>query len=331
MAWPAYTWDREARQYRDTRGRFARREDVRAAVDATIDGAADEMEAASRDLQSGAIDLAEWQGRMEAIVKSLYVAAGAAAAGGWAQATPGDWGTVGARVARQYRYLRNFALELEAGLPLDGRFLARARMYARGAPATYEAVLRRGDLAAGFDEERRRLGTADHCADCPAYAAMGWQPIGTLPGIGEACACRGNCACSFERRRRAIRNHGSRSMPIAQTSAPRFAAATATTKGPLLVTLQDAGPPPAPAGLDRLDREKCRQRNRVAARRDGVNAVPVRLYAAAPPAAAAPRRTTFISGTWRPRTRRSSSTATCSSPRTRSRTSPPTPTPGWRS
>ncbi len=46
--------------------------------------------------------------------------------------------------------------------------------------------------------ERRVLGhpKTEHCADCPPLAAMGWQPAGTLPDIGDT-ECEGRCLCHF--------------------------------------------------------------------------------------------------------------------------------------
>jgi hypothetical protein len=44
--------------------------------------------------------------------------------------------------------------------------------------------------------ERRILGLADHCSGCVAAAAQGWQPLGTLPAIGDT-PCMGNCKCTF--------------------------------------------------------------------------------------------------------------------------------------
>ncbi len=50
-----------------------------------------------------------------------------------------------------------------------------------------------------YNEERRVLGDAMHCLDCPPLAALGWQPIGTLPMIGDT-ECGGHCHCHFEYR-----------------------------------------------------------------------------------------------------------------------------------
>jgi hypothetical protein len=207
MPWPRFTWDATARQYRDSRGRFVPRADVREALDATIDRAAADIEAVARRLQVGEVEIGEWHAQTEGLLKLLHVASGAAAVGGWGQATPETWGLVGSRLKDQYRFLRDFAGQLANGLPLDGRFLARAGMYALSGTATYEAILRRGDLAAGYDLEKRVLhpGKSEACSECVGYAALGWQPAGTMPDIGQGSRCLTRCRCRFVRRRSGTR------------------------------------------------------------------------------------------------------------------------------
>jgi hypothetical protein len=48
----------------------------------------------------------------------------------------------------------------------------------------------------GMTEKKWELGAAEHCDDCVAYAAMGWQPFGTFPtpGAGDT-RCMTNCKC----------------------------------------------------------------------------------------------------------------------------------------
>jgi hypothetical protein len=244
--WPQYTWDERARQYRDARGRFVKRKAVRDSLDQVVDSAGREMREAAQRLRDNADDsdaLGTWQRDMERLIKTVNVAAAAIAAGGWEQATQIHWGMAGARIRREYEYLRAFAQELEAGLPLDGRFVARAQLYANSATRTYEAILRRFDRLSGLILEKRILNSGNSCADCERYAGMGWQPAGTLPGIGEACACGGNCRCSFLRKRaRNSRALGREKMPATH-----------------------------------FDRGRCLKRNRVAALKFGIDSIPLRL------------------------------------------------------
>jgi len=126
--------------------------------------------------------------------------AGAGARGGWAQMSQSDWGKVGAQIKAQYAYLNNFAQEIASGKQaLNGQVLARADMYGKATHSTYEAI--RGQMAEvrGMTEERRVLTPGENCPDCIDYAAQGWQPIGSLPVIGDS-VCMTNCRCEFEYR-----------------------------------------------------------------------------------------------------------------------------------
>lgn len=199
--WPRYTWDARSRQYRGEDGRFVPRRAVRQALDEVIDRAALAIERDARLLQAGAINLPEWQLRTERSIKTIHTAAAAAAAGGWAQATARDWSVAANRIKQQYRFLERFAWQIQNGLPLDGRFLTRAASYASAGSGTYEAVLRRIDLASGLViEERRRLHSLSPCRSCVAYAAAGWQLPGVLPDTGDECECGSRCRCTWERR-----------------------------------------------------------------------------------------------------------------------------------
>jgi hypothetical protein len=200
--WPQYTWDATSGQYRGASGRYVPRTAVRQALDEAIDRAKVRIDFDARRLQSGAINLPEWQIRTENHLRSIHVMSAAIAAGGWAQATPADWSVAGNRFKKQLRFLERFARQIESGeQPLDGRFLNRAASYGSAGSGTYEAALRKRELATGLAiEERRRLHSASPCTSCLGYHALGWQEPGVLPGIGESCECGMRCRCTFQRR-----------------------------------------------------------------------------------------------------------------------------------
>lgn len=78
--------------------------------------------------------------------------------------------------------------------------VARAEQYGNAAWQGGQKVLRRRKKASGGARwERRILGhpKTEHCNDCPPLAKLGWQPIGTLPDIGDT-ECGGRCYCHFE-------------------------------------------------------------------------------------------------------------------------------------
>jgi hypothetical protein len=190
-------------RYIDARGRMVKNEAVIAEMENVLSGVKGEMIGLSQQLQNSEIGLQEWYNGMRSRMKVIHGIEAAIAKGGWAQMTQSDWGAVGAITKQQYRFLNNFAAQIEDGLPLDGRFLLRTGMYADAARATGEDMKRREADRNGFDEEARVLAPADHCVDCVRWSVdnLGWQPIGTIPRIGESI-CRTNCHCRFIFRRR---------------------------------------------------------------------------------------------------------------------------------
>lgn len=190
-------------RYIDSRGRVVSAKKVIAEAERVIRGTKTEMIDLSRKLKAKKISLQEWHDGMKLRMKIIHGTAASIAKGGWAQMTPADWGAVGSISKSQYQRLNNFTIQIADGLPLDGRFMRRAGMYADAARGTQEDMNRREAARNGLTHERRMLGPADHCTTqkglkgCVEIADMGWQPIGTLPRIGES-PCRTNCHCRFE-------------------------------------------------------------------------------------------------------------------------------------
>lgn len=192
-----YTYNAKARQYVGPSGRFVPRADIRSALDAVIDVAQGELRATALRLQSGEIDLNSWYYASAAQIKRIIVASGTLAVGGPHGLTPSVLGTIGAAHKAQIKYLHDFARELEDGYPLDGTFLSRVAMYGESGRATYEAIVRAGDIKAGYRWERRLLGGDNPCDQCRDEFDKGWQRIGTLKPLG-GCTCLTRCRCSRE-------------------------------------------------------------------------------------------------------------------------------------
>ena len=188
-------------RYRDAvTGRFVSQLRVRADIDGYIDNSKTYLDALANQLRNREISLAEWQTAMRSEIKSMHLSTSMAAHGGRAQMTPADWGRAGQEIRAQYEYLDRFAAEIASGrVGLDGRLNVRAQMYAEAARGTYEQEGRRMAAQASLTQERRILHAAESCTDCIEYAGRGWQPIGTLPRIGQS-QCRVNCRCTFEYR-----------------------------------------------------------------------------------------------------------------------------------
>lgn len=196
-----YRWNAAAARYVDARGRFVSRPEVRGAIDTTLDRAAARIQAHAVALREGRLSLAEWQLAMRAEMKAMHLWSAAAARGGWAQMSAADFGRIGPVLRNQYGYLARFALQIEQGLPLDGRFVRRALMYAQAARATYHAQDELVHRERGFDQERNVIEpSAENCDGCRSESRRGWVPLGKLVPIGGR-ECRTNCRCLVEYRR----------------------------------------------------------------------------------------------------------------------------------
>jgi hypothetical protein len=193
-----YTYDVISRRYRNvSTGRYTPATEVRSAVDQVIDTEEQSFTSAASQLISGQITLADFQRQTAANIKTLHIATGLAANGGVNNAGPDDLAHIEDLINRQYEFLRNMGNDIETGKqPMDGRLLARVRLYAHAARGTYEDVVRRLARVGGALQEKRILGVADHCIGCLQEYGKGWQPIGTLKDIGDT-PCRTLCRCHF--------------------------------------------------------------------------------------------------------------------------------------
>lgn len=172
---------------------------VRSAVERVTGAGEGEARELGERVRDGKIDLPAWQTGMEAVIRKAHAAAGLVGAGGRHAATPKELDAIERRVLDQLTWLEAFAIEIEAGLPLDNKIPDRCSQYATAAIGTYEASRRKGDLSAGWSWERRILHSVVPCAQCTRYAERGWQPALVLPDVGEECECASRCKCTFER------------------------------------------------------------------------------------------------------------------------------------
>jgi hypothetical protein len=197
-----YAWQPNAGttgRYRDrATGKFVSELSVRGDLDKYIDAKNKGLDALTNQLRNREISLADWQLQMRAEIKSMHMNAAMVARGGRDQMTNADWGRTGRELRNQYEYLDKWAADIASGkVKLDGRANVRAQLYGDASRSTYEQNRRAVASVNGYTQERRILHAAESCVDCLEYAGLGWQPIGTLPRIGES-QCRSNCRCTFE-------------------------------------------------------------------------------------------------------------------------------------
>ncbi len=153
--------------------------------------------------------------RAKQFIKEL-VFAGALALKGSDELSANEIASLDNQAKVQHEYLDKFRREVNFNPPSEiadptsqitispapmtsGQFIARAEQYGN---SVWQAGVNAGRdtqvRVAVAKEERRILGRpkTEHCHDCPPLAAMGWQPLGSLPAIGDT-ECGGLCLCHF--------------------------------------------------------------------------------------------------------------------------------------
>lgn len=195
MADSRFRWNAAAGRYVASNGRFVTEDAVRRELDRVIDTERKRVRQLAEQLRTRGISPTRWEIEMRGSVKRMHMASVATAKGGWAQMAPADNGRAGRYIRDQYAYLERFRRQVDAGLPLDGRFLQRADLYAEAARGTYHRAETAEQERRGMTEERNLLHPADHCSECVGESARGWVPIGTLVPIGQRI-CRARCRCT---------------------------------------------------------------------------------------------------------------------------------------
>jgi hypothetical protein len=195
---PRYFWDSDSRRYNSDRGKILKPEKVREVLDGVVDKSSKtRLIELGKRLQSGSISIPEWYTRSIPLIKQAHLQAAATAAGGMNNLTPSQRGYLGSRLRSEYAYFKQLALDVEAGLKLDGKFLDRLGMYADAAIPTHEEMKRRLEIDAGTKEERNILGASDHCSECVEETGKGWVEIGSLKAVGSR-KCLSKCRCRLE-------------------------------------------------------------------------------------------------------------------------------------
>lgn len=204
-----YVWDAANRRYIHLRSRrYVPFQEIRAeAIEPLISRSKALQRSISQQLQTGDTRLSEWQITMMNSIKHAELAAFLAANGGEQNANQADHKKIAAEILLLLLLFQNFAKEIETSRQaLNGTLLARSDLYAVAARTLFEEARRFGMATYfGAAQERRRFGVAEHCHSdaerqgCVELYDLGWQPINTLPRLGDT-PCRKNCKCHWQYR-----------------------------------------------------------------------------------------------------------------------------------
>lgn len=164
-----------------------------------------EMRQASEWLSRLQLSLPEYRAVLLRDIRETQVAAYVLGRTAW-QWSDDDSDQLVARLDFQYHHANGFIADIQKRIDQAGVLAepsnwitARAALYLMATWSTYQAGQHSLHTALGKKEERRVLGPAEHCPDCLESARRGWQPIGTLPAIGDS-RCFVFCQCHFEYR-----------------------------------------------------------------------------------------------------------------------------------
>lgn len=206
---PEVYWDAKSRKYRWTSTkRFASKRAVLALTQRYITTQQAELRSLGQRYTSGNLRLRDFQEQAAAKLKAIYISQAVLGRDGHENLTVEDFLTIARELKRQYhsgldpltgkRYgLKWLCEDLAAGKSTPAQFLARLNMFGRSGKSMYWAMREKGAIAKGATHSVRKRNSRESCGDCIAYAALGVQPIGILPQVGQRCACGVNCLCSI--------------------------------------------------------------------------------------------------------------------------------------
>lgn len=196
-----FAYNEAAGQYINVaNGQFVSYDKVKAASEAYVTKAKEDMAAISEKLKAGEINVAQWQSEMKLAIQRMNITEATLANGGWAQMSPKDWGRAGARIKKEYQFLQGFAQDVADGKygdPItDGRFDSRWKLYGESGAKTYENTqLQNAREDMGHNRGKRVRGKTDSCSDCIEWEAEGVVNIDELHEIASSI-CGNNCGCT---------------------------------------------------------------------------------------------------------------------------------------
>ncbi len=199
MASPRFQWDKKAGRFRGAGGQFVGALQVRGALDGYLAEKETWAQEWADKLARREISISEWQRGMEREIVNVHLNAAALARGGAARMDEAALKQAGDFIKSELGHLNALAVNIELGLPLDGRFRRRAGQYMQAGRANFHLADREEREQRGMNEERSIRHARDSCAECIFWEAAGWRPIGTVTVPGER-ECRRGCKCTLDYR-----------------------------------------------------------------------------------------------------------------------------------
>lgn len=145
----------------------------------------------------GSKDIAAWERGVIRELRRLHIQLAALGSGGWINV--GTWDSVEEVLRSELEYLKGFAADIESGFMSDPQIRYRVSLYPKAAKLEFWSAVQAKHVYSGYTRERRiALGDSNTCTECASLAALGWQPIGTIPPPPQRCLGLNNCRCRME-------------------------------------------------------------------------------------------------------------------------------------
>lgn len=202
-----FTFDSRVARYRDTAsGRFVPRSrgenSILRLLERHVSSAEQRMGDIVQGIAAGEIAPGMGQVMLRDEMRRLSLSNSALAKGGWDRMTPADYGRAGRQLRDTYARVTNLVTGVRDGNVSVAQAMNRIQGYAGEARQLFFINEREALRSTGQRmEARRTLNPAEHCVDCLALAALGWQPMEDVPIPGDGSTqCGTHDRCSIEYR-----------------------------------------------------------------------------------------------------------------------------------
>ena len=199
---PEFVFDKRVQRYRYAsgpgKGQFVGRKAMQNLRGKLIEDIKRDTEKIANLLKEEKITIATWERETLLALKTLHVQQFLLGRGGRYNLAEGDLVKLSERTRGEATFLRGFAEAMQRGELSEAQFDARLGLYLASSRGSFENGRGLSHRDSGYLWERRIRTKVESCAECLAYAARGWQPLGTLPNPTELCTCRANCGCFKE-------------------------------------------------------------------------------------------------------------------------------------
>lgn len=198
---PEFIWDAKVRRYRyKTSGKFV----PKAAFEELTKGHILRKKAELRAIGEKFADkggFVQFQKAGWSTIKTTFTQQYLLGRGGIGQMEDSDYATLKKELRYQAKMWKGFAQDIKAGGMTRAQLQMRLAMYGEASKVAFFDGQLAAAKASGLGEEKNVLHPAEHCEDCLALAAKGWQPIGAMPRPTKQRQCRIYCHCTMEYRK----------------------------------------------------------------------------------------------------------------------------------